>query len=261
VLSWNIWSENKNIDEIISFIKREDADFICLQEAALEVLEELEKLSCYSIIHAHDFFYEKSGINIPTFLVVLSKFRVVGHERIALKKGRERPLWARLFGWDESREYQYVDCRTPAGDLRIINAHLESCASPRRRRRQFRNVLRSVNPLKLTIVCGDFNVWGKWYFNIFAGLFVDYNWQDWEEWHMSEQTKFHSLVERFGFHNACGPCITYPQFVQTVDQIDYILVPSNSKERIISTTVFEDTVGSDHRPLIAEIEIPESFKK
>ncbi|TAN33649.1 hypothetical protein EPN27_04830, partial [Patescibacteria group bacterium] len=74
VISWNVWSENASFEQVTSFIIKQNADVICLQEVTTPLLKKLQKLPGFYIAQAIDSYYIKEKRKkIPYFLVVLSK--------------------------------------------------------------------------------------------------------------------------------------------------------------------------------------------
>src|SRR3989344_6197884 len=243
LLNWNVWLFNKDTETIISFIAEQDADVVCLQEVSAPLLAELKRRTAYHIFTARDAYHRSNGDRTPSFLVILTRRRVVGADAVRFRKQKKRTLLARFLGIEEGLEFHYVDIVSTNGMcLRIFNVHLECITSPRRRILQFREVCRRLDS-GANIVCGDLNVLRVWY-----GFFLRLILGSWEELWEREHELFARVFKENNFLNIFEGEITH---YFTGNQLDYILVPKETA--IVSPHIFPDSRGSDHKPMRVEV--------
>ena len=250
VLNWNVWCENGDLGMVVDFIRAHDADVVCLQEVPESLLRKLAELPAYALAKARDSYHRRNGARIPSFLVILSKHGIRGVRAIKFKRQQKRSFIARRLGFEECLEFQYADvmladeaCGNEAV-LRVFNAHLESVAGPKLRIARFAQVLRFLDARKKNIVCGDLNVFRAWYswgWRLILGC-------SWDELWLREYDVFLRMFVRRGFVNVCSGETTH---ARSGNQLDYILVPRETD--VLRRTLFEDTHGSDHKPLLVEI--------
>ncbi len=245
LLNWNVWVFNEDTEAIIRFIAAQDADVVCLQEVSAPLLAELKQRTAYHIFTAHDAYHRSNGDRTPSFLVILTRRRVVGADAVRFRRQKKRTLLARFLGIEEGLEFHYADIVSASGThLRIFNAHLECITSPRRRILQFREVCRRLDS-GVNIVCGDLNVLRVWY-----GFFLRLILGSWEELWEREHELFARVFKENNFLNVFEGEVTHGF---TGSQLDHVLVPKETK--IASQHVFPGSHGSDHNPILVELGI------
>ncbi|MBI1998806.1 MAG: endonuclease/exonuclease/phosphatase family protein [Parcubacteria group bacterium] len=245
LVNWNVWVFNKDTETIIRFIAEQNADVVCLQEVSAPLLVELKRRTAYHIFTARDAYHRSNGDRTPSFLVILTRRRVVGADAVRFRKQKKRTFLARFLGIEEGLEFHYADIVSESGrHLRIFNVHLECITSPRRRILQFREVCRRLDS-GVNIVCGDLNVLRVWY-----GFFLRLILGSWKELWEREHEFFAHVFKENNFLNIFEGEVTHDF---TGDQLDYVLVPKEMK--IISQCVFPNPHGSDHKPMRVEIGI------
>ncbi|QQG40844.1 MAG: endonuclease/exonuclease/phosphatase family protein [Candidatus Levyibacteriota bacterium] len=248
ILSWNVWSENVSITKAIRFLKKQKADIICLQEVSKKFLQKLKKLPKYQLVCAIDFYYIKSKKRkTPYFLVMLSKISIDTHKAFQIPTVQYDSIIAQIFGLEECIEGQYIDVMYKDQKIRIFNVHFQSYVRPKIRLRQFESVIQQFNNTTHNIVCGDFNTFGFWHFNVVVGWIYNYSW---EEFFMDEKTLLDERLKRYKLINIFNWEVTYPWLGV---QLDFILTQKNAKVR--GKQVFQETFGSDHRPILANVHI------
>lgn len=252
IISWNVWV--KNIDSagnLRRLMDEFDADVYCLQEVTKELLEQIHDLEFQILDYIYCFDYRKykDGYYQNYYLVILSKYKIENPKinKISINHLTKRSLWDRLMKWDESIEFQYADIRIEGTWLRIFNIHLELSAGPNLRLNQFRQVLDYFEDEAINVVCGDFNVYAKPSLNFLIGWAMGFRLV---EYVIHERKKFDEMFENHNLINVFEGEIT---FAERKLQLDHILIPDDVE--ILDSEVVENTFGSDHFPLITEIDI------
>lgn len=244
LLDWNVYVSNNEIERVLEFLLRENADVVCLQEVSPRLLETLTRETSYSLFKARDAYHKMDGDRNPSFLVLLTRHRVVGADAIVFKKQKKRSLLVRILGFEEGLEFQYADILCGEKCVRIFNTHLECVASPKRRMAQFNEVTR-IFQKSMNIVCGDLNIFrGRYAFALRLLL------GSWDELWDREHEFFGRVFGMHALRNIFEGAITHDF---TRSQLDYVLVPEGAE--VISQTVLSDSVGSDHRPMVVELRI------
>lgn len=248
VLSWNVWSENTSITKVLRFLKKQKADIICLQEVSKKLLQKLKKLSKYELFYAIDFYYVKSPKKkVPYFLVILSKIPVVGHNSFPIPTVQYDSIIAHVFSLEECIEGHYIDIVQKEQKIRIFNVHFQSYARPKIRLTQFESVVQQFSDASYNVICGDFNTFGFWHFNVVVGWVYNYSW---EEFFMDEKTLLEQRISKYQLVNIFNWEVTYPWLGA---QLDFIVTQKNIK--VTRKKVFQDSHGSDHRPLLVSLAV------
>lgn len=250
LLNWNVWCDNGDLDRITEFIRASDADIICLQEVTESLCSKIAELPSYALVEARDSYHWKNGAKIPLLLVILSRLKIRRARAVKFRRQPKRSLIARFLGYEECLEFQYAEVVLPhpSGQgmpFRVFNAHLESVAGPKLRIARFAQVLRFLEDGKKNIICGDLNIlrtWYSWAWRFIVG--------SWDELWMAEYEVFGKMFARRGFVNVFDGETTH---AWSGSQLDYILVPNEMK--VIRHTLFEDTHGSDHKPMLVELSL------
>lgn len=251
VLSWNVWSENRKIDAVVDFLNSQHSNIMCLQEVSHELYLRLKADSAYHVYQAIDEYHGDS----LSYLVIAGRHPLANtkkpHRSFKFKKGL-RTFIARLFRWREGQEYHYVDMdfSLHKGDdtssrIRFFNVHLDSAVGPWRRLRLFKQVLRRRDRNGRNIICGDFNVlntWYAWLYRLILG--------SWGDAWVKERSIFLKLFKKRRLKNIFDGFITHNTFAS---QLDYILVPEEVE--VLSKKIFEESYGSDHKPILVELEV------
>ncbi len=243
VLSWNVWSENTSLSEAFMFVKRQNADVICLQEVSKQFLKKLQKLEGYTIVSAIDFYYVQSKRKkTPYFLVILSKIPIVQHQVFSIPTIQYDSILSQLFGLEECVEGQYIDLLYKGITVRLFNVHFQCYVRPKVRLAQLKGVLRYFSKHGNNVICGDFNTFGFWHFNVVVGWVYNYSW---DEFFLSEKELVEEQLLKRGLVNIFNWETTYP-WLGT--QLDFIVTPK--KLKVEKKKIFSQTYGSDHQPLL-----------
>jgi len=262
LLDWNVYCENGNTRAVTEFISAQNADIVCLQEVSEELLARLSRLPTHALATALDEYRVKNGKHIPSYLVIMTNLTVTEVRAVKFKRQPKRSLLALFARWlriEECLEYQYADVLFMRGTvlkkpvpIRIFNTHLESIAGPKHRIARFTQVLRSFAAGKRNIVCGDLNVLRAWYSFLWR-LFLKFLQGElvtWEELWIKEYKVFEKMFEKAHLFNVFNGATTHEW---SGNQLDYILVPQGTE--IARKTLFEETHGSDHKPMLVEFRL------
>lgn len=251
VLSWNVWFDNERLDDIISFINEQQADVVCLQEVSQALFERLKELESFFVVNAIDEYHGDE----PAYLVIISMHPMAKTRKpvraIKYRKSvRTLPAW--IMRWREGQEYLYADVEfeldergTYSDPVRFFNVHLDSAVGPWTRLQLFGQVLRHRMRKGRNIIAGDLNVLSTWYAYLYRVLLGS-----WKHFLVEEAKLFRRIFKRRKLKNIFEGMFTH----RVVDsQFDYILVPEGMD--VVSKKVVADTLGSDHKPILIEVEI------
>lgn len=245
ILDWNILFCNKKQDEAFEFIQNSEAEVVCLQEVPLHLLHRLEKETDYHICYAIDFGFNLPSKNHRYYMVILTKNKPRKLYSSKLSDMQTKSLVSKLSGWHTSREFCYVDIDSKGQKYRIFNLHLEAATNPIQRLVEFQNALKNMKKGCLNIVCGDFNIYGKWFLNFFIGWMYDFRGY---HYLIDERKEFEIVFSKNQLFNTFYKKVTYPLLRL---QYDHILIPDNIKYR--EREVLKQNFGSDHLPIVLEI--------
>lgn len=247
MISWNIWCKNKEqASSIRELIQSCNPDIICLQEVSQEGLDYIQSLDDYHHIHAIDYVSHKSGQKKEYYLVILSKHTIdnTHKNKESVRHITQPSLWDKINRWEESMEFQYADICYENIHYRIFNIHLEISAGPKTRLAQFDQIIPLLDPSKVSLVAGDFNIFARWFIGIPFGWLFGFSLQ---EAMVHERKIFEQHFEDLGFCNIFRQKITYPRYRL---QLDHILTPKDLDVR--QYNVIKDMKKSDHHPISIE---------
>lgn len=227
VVSWNIWY-GKFFDEILDFLKSEDADVVCLQEIVAKkddskntATEIAKKLGYKHFVFDFALEIEKEGEKLDWGNAILSKLPISKSETHPLSSGafRRIALEARIKTYDKS--FQVVTTH-------LIHTHQQDSVIQNEQTDKLIELL----PNGSTILTGDFNALPQSYpIKKTSEVLVNTN---------NEETPTFSLYPE----GCCPDKMKY--------RLDYIFISSD-----IKLTSFEvgNSKGSDHLPVVATLEI------
>jgi endonuclease/exonuclease/phosphatase family metal-dependent hydrolase len=250
ISSWNICATNSRYPEIIQHIEEQDADIICLQEVIEDALSQFKKIKGYNLSFILQAEGKKTHRNV--YKIILTKHKVSKKGSFTVQKDEAKTLWAwcikTAFGLKKiNHEGIYVDI---GNKLRVINLHLDASVSPKKRLDQFITALKYLDRKKPTIICGDFNTYGKWYINWMPMLLMKMKLKD---FFFDEIKEFQSVFKKYNLEDIFYKRNTVNLLMIFWTHADYILVPD--KLEIKSRHIDRDSVGSDHNMVIAEVEV------
>ena len=91
LLNWNVWVFNSETEKIAQFLNEQKADVVCLQEVSAALLSDLMRRTSYPVMFkALDAYHKSGGDRSPSFLVLMTRCRVVDAHRVVYKKQKKR---------------------------------------------------------------------------------------------------------------------------------------------------------------------------
>ncbi len=243
ILTWNIYKRNKNIQKAIMFLKKQEADIVCLQEFPVQHIELLKSLNPYIAIYEEVLIYKNNRKpDERSYSIIASKFPIQQQTVIAHKSSYGHINRYKHFQSDSF----YVDVDTPEGQFfRIFNTHFKCITGPNHRLAQFKEVVGHLSADRRNIICGDFNTFGKPLLNLVLWKYLGYKAR---EITVNENKK---MARLFDVHSLKNPLKRQVTFWKFPIQLDYILIPSYIEVK--NKRVFKHPHGSDHFPLLLEI--------
>ncbi len=259
IYSWNVLFKNKKLDNVLAFIEKLDFDILTLQEVSEELLERLKQLP-YSLASSTDKVrIDEFGKNFTDSLVILSRYSIVQQESILFPAEwyQEPVAWQsklarKLLSWRhsyKSRSGLRVEVFLPDSKrIQIVCAHLAIVfATPETRQMEFDFLMQKRNNELPVIFCGDFNILELPHITLL-------NWlsggklSDWMFWWGERQT-FENKFQEYFLQNPLKGMMTHPI---AISQIDHILIPKDFQ--VISKKVLRSKFGSDHNPVMVEVD-------
>ncbi|WP_298732766.1 endonuclease/exonuclease/phosphatase family protein [uncultured Chitinophaga sp.] len=231
VLTYNIHhGENVrgeiNLQSIANVILATNPDLVALQEvdsatARAQKADQLQELA--SLTGMYTYFAKAMDYDGGAYgTAILSRLPIASGERISLPGSAGR----------EPRVAGIATIRLPGDSLlRFVSTHLDADADPADRISQANALVQHFTPVKETVIlAGDLNAPpSAKETGILKQLFTDLT-------------------------QALGP--TYPADTPAV-KLDYIMILPRQQHESISARVIEETIASDHRPVVCELKIKE----
>lgn len=160
LMSWNLW-HGEFLDDIIAFIKRQNADIIALQEVVdlpgePRMAARIAEATGYHYAHFKAFTNDRHDPPDDQGNTILSRFQIEAASAHALSSLDDYDGTAET----EPRIAVKVCVRAGSSGLAVLNTHLAHTTdlkSCRTRLRQIDNLLALVEPQR-TVLMGDFNV-------------------------------------------------------------------------------------------------------
>lgn len=263
IYSWNMLFKNADLDAALAFVSDSDADIFCIQEAPEAFVERLKALP-YHVVAAPEVDRVYAGVRSTQYVVIVSRFPIVSSGRVPLPQ-RELMvpprtmlfirfmcalrIWAMGVG---NRHSLFADLDTPEGRVRVFNLHLP-LATPLWRAEEFELAMLERDHTLPTIVCGDFNILEKPHITplswILGGTIGDMLFFRRERRSIEARFESHTLT------NVLRGKMTHPI---SRSQLDHILLSPHFS--ILTTAVLPGGMGSDHRPIWADVALPAQTK-
>ncbi len=239
-----MFNRNPRTARFHDFLRRVDADVIAFQELTAAHVTALQSLPGHRLTIAKDF---REGEQL-TYLGILSRLPAAAAKIVAHNAAEDvSPSWlGRRMQWRECLESQSLDVTAGATTVRLVNLHLTCAAPPRVRHAQLTDILHAHLPAdRPALVCGDFNAFASPAVNLVVGWVFGCGWRD---IFANDVAAIDRIAARGGGRRISVNAVTYPRWRLRLDHIiSYGL-------SCVSYTAIGDTFGSDHRPLVAEIE-------
>ncbi|MBI3571943.1 endonuclease/exonuclease/phosphatase family protein [Candidatus Kaiserbacteria bacterium] len=248
ILSFNVYKKNARLAELVSFLKEEGPDVICLQEFPVQELSRLGALTGYHRHLAEEQYTHKKKPHRSSDLrlVILSRFPIENAESVRHLAHAKVSLRNRVSHAEVAVYFHFVDIVDRArGPMRIFNCHLECTTSPAQRITQFKEILRHRDLGRLNVVCGDLNTFNRPLIGPFVFWLFGYKLK--QLW-IHEHKVFQKIFSENNLRSAVGK---HPTFTYLPFQLDHILVPKEI--RVTGPKVFKKSYGSDHYAIAVEL--------
>jgi endonuclease/exonuclease/phosphatase family metal-dependent hydrolase len=261
VVSWNMYCFNKKLDDAFAFIQSQPFDVMCIQEVPEGFLSLLRTLPLFMVESPDSVWREKNapGNVQRDYHVILSKHPIVADATYPVVEHRSRKFRARLFrsmmryianwrsGSLHNRTSHSADITFNGKIIRVFSTHLE-LATPAIRKNEFEHIVRNLSTDHQNIICGDFNILESWLmkplnFLLGGSLLQAFPWYN-------ERAEMEQAFQAAGLSNIFKSRITHKI---AHSQLDHILVPVGTN--VIDQKVLLNTHGSDHRPIVATLNI------
>lgn len=254
IYSWNIFYENKKLDEVLLFITESDFDIFCLQEVPYYFLLRLQTLP-YSIAYVEESMVVSKFRKFPIYSVTLSKHSISSEGSICLNtmertfKVRFTRFFINLFNKEkviaiQDHKILFTDIFIEGKEYRVFNLHL-SLTYPKRRMEELVQVME--NYMKdASILCGDFNILESFHVSVLNWLLGG----TLSEWffYKIERIKMEAFFKHYNLYNPLRNHSTHPI---SHSQLDHILVPQAMITK--RSRVIHKRYGSDHCPIQVEV--------
>jgi len=232
VLTYNI-HHGEGIDGVLDLpriarvVDSVDPDIVALQEVdqktrrtgEVDQPAELGRLTKRDVVFGGNFRYQGGEYGNA----VLSRLPIVRHKNHLLPS----------FGGGEQRGVLEVEIRLPneVGTLAFLATHLDFRPDDRERLESVRAItaLVAAIPARPALVAGDLNA-------------------------LPDSTALRAL-ESMGWTRANREILPTSPVVNPRRQIDYVLYRPDNRWRVVEVRVLDETVASDHRPVLAVLEL------
>lgn len=243
IVSWNVFNRSRALDRFESFVRAQDADLYAFQELTPGHIERLSAMAGYTLHLAEDFAEEGE----TTWLGLFTRRPTHDHTVTAINPARavSDSYVGRKNRWQECFEAQALTIDTLAGPARAINLHLACAISPRARLAQLEAATSGLDGAARAIVCGDFNSFGRPWLNALVGLTYGFGMAD---LFTDEVRSLDSFARRHGLARVPARAITFPKFRL---HLDHVFLRGMA---VRAVRVEADTHGSDHRPVIVDVD-------
>lgn len=184
LITFNINSSNKYIEEDLNTLYSLNADIYCIQEFPEEKLDELILIfKSYSITTCREYFLTKQNSkkkSLKQLNIILSKYSFETIKKIPHIPMTRIPLLYKITLRANSSliESHYVDIIINDKKIRLVNLHLECFIFPKFRIEQFKHLYTKATSNKeydYIFFVGDFNIFAKPMYNWILAPFFQYS--------------------------------------------------------------------------------------
>ena len=242
VVSWNVYKDNKTINELINFLPKINADIYALQEVPKDKIENILEKFKYVVFSHEGWTYKKSGKVVEICNVIASVHPIQDVETfdISLSSLFSAKRYAQF-----TSECLVATIEHGGEEYEIMNTHLRCVAPPWVRVQQFEEVLKRADMSKKNIICGDLNTFSWPLLNLLIGKRYGYGLKE-------LFTNGRKIFEQiFIKHDLINPHHGVSTFKLFPVQYDYVLVDRDTK--VFHTEKIKDLYGSDHYALFADV--------
>lgn len=260
LISWNVNGIRACLKKgFLDFFIKIDSDIFCIQETKIQVIEGDISKDAEEIIKLPEFknYYiiwnsaEKKGYSGTAIFTKIKPLNVtygIGIEEHD-KEGRVITL--------EFENFYMVNIYTPNSKRELERLEYRQVWED-----DIRRYLIKLKDTKPVIICGDLNVAHKEIdlknpkTNHFSAGFTN------EERSKMDELLNHGFIDSFRYINPDKKdCYTWWSYIRNAREknvgwrIDYFIVSDNLKEKIKSSDIYNEILGSDHCPIGLEIEL------
>jgi len=242
VVTWNVYKDNKTIDQLIDFLPSLNADVLALQEVPREKIEKLLDAFEHVVFSHEGWTYKKSGEVVEICNVIASDHPIKHTESfdISLRTLFQAKRYAAF-----TSECLVATIEFGGSEYEIMNTHLRCVAPPWVRVQQFEEVLKRADMSKKNIICGDLNTFSWPLLNLLIGKRYGYGFKE-------MLTNGRKIFEKiFIQHDLVNPHHGVSTFKLFPVQYDYVLVDRDTE--VFHTEKVKDLHGSDHYALFADV--------
>ena len=254
IISWNVFVKNRKIKKGIYYILSLHPDIICLQEVPHAIMPWLATLRGYTVSSCFDWKHRRKSTK-HAYVCTLTKQKPIRVRIHQFGPGKIRSimntvLYGLILHNIEQHNALVVILKTPVGKLQIANTRLSCASNIISRLEMFHIMIQTIRRKDIpTMYCGDFNVVDSKIFKLFTGWLRGFHIFDYR---INERIAFEILFAKERLVNIFRGKSTI--FVnRPLLQFDHILVPALFTTQ--SHTVLRKRYGSDHRVLIADINV------
>lgn len=244
IVSWNVFNLAKDMRAFRNFVRSADADVYTLQELTTDHMRVLESLADYRIFQAEDCVEDGT----PSYLGIATRLPASDHIVMTHNPGRSvsGSIQGRRMKWLECLDSQSIIIEVDGVGVRVVNLHLSCAVSPQIRMQQLEQASAHFADAKHALVCGDFNTYAKLPLNLVAGWFFGFQIAD---IFVDEIKRLDVFARSHGLVRVFDRVITYPRHRL---HLDHMLI----RGLAVRTMHVEDGMhGSDHRPIVVELEL------
>lgn len=253
IITWNVFVFNTKIKKLIDQALSYEPDILCFQELPDPYLPYLQAQKGYTVTHALDFTSPRP--RYTGHIVILTKHPPVAQRIVEYSRVKGASLWERVFyraimRSTEKRLAPIVNISYGSHDIQITSARFSCAVGSKERLHEFSSLIKHLDRHKPAILCGDFNIIDDAVFKFITGWVRGFHLN---EYFINERKAFEDIVKEYGYRNIFRNISTYITSIPRL-QYDHILIPESW--HVNYHTVEKKTVGSDHRMLLADIELP-----
>ena len=243
IVSWNVFNQSRDFDRFDRFVRETKADFFAFQELTPSHISRLEAVDSHSLHLVEDFAEDGE----MTYLGLFTPHPTRNHRVIAINPDRHisDSYIGRKNQWQECFELQSLDIEVDGGAVRAFNLHLACAVSPRARVAQLGRAIAEIEGCARAVICGDFNSFGKPWLSPLIGLPYGFALRD---LFTDEIRILDRFGDRYGLDRWPRRAVTFPKFGLHLDHI------FTRGLAVRGAQVPADTQGSDHRPVIVDVD-------
>ncbi|WP_300039540.1 endonuclease/exonuclease/phosphatase family protein [uncultured Roseobacter sp.] len=246
LLSWNVFNENTDATRIDTCLDYVTPDIVCLQEALPIHLQRLQARFPHMLL-GRDYIQRGSLCH----LAIASKLPL-DSSKVSAHYPENKPhpsLFSQRAGWVEFLDSLSARVQIQDGSwLQIVNLHTSAATGPSTRLTEMEAVAKEHLEVNgRCVVAGDFNMFSRPWLAVFLALPFGFRLSDVATY---EKQSVEAWWRDRGFNPATRG-ITMPKWRLQLDQV------FTREIRALNAEIVTNTFGSDHFPLIVELDASE----